>query len=218
MDFEFWNNCWARPTQPFHLTAPHHFLTKYFPAYLSHQERVLLPLCGKTQDLNFLAKHGIHAIGIEFNPVAVDSFFKDSGLAPTITDEDGKARYQAPCIDLWCADFFDITTSDVGRFERIFDRAALIALPDELRPAYAQHLVKLLKSEGKILLVTMDYVAEEMSGPPFRIDLLELERLFPNAIIKELDRTSILDSHPRWRELKLSYLDEVLYDIHFNEL
>ena len=64
----------------------------------------------------------------------------------------------------------------------------------------------------------MDYVATEMSGPPFRVDIAELERLFPKATIKELDRTSILDSHPRWRELELSYLDEVLYDIHFNEL
>ena len=218
MDFEFWNNCWARPTQPFHLTAPHHFLTKYFPTYFCHLERVLLPLCGKTQDLNFIAEQGIHAIGVEFNPVAVESFFKDSELTPTVTQESDKTHYQAPGIDLWCADFFDISIDDVGRFERIFDRAALIALPDELRPAYAQHLVKLLKSGGKILLVTMDYVATEMSGPPFRVDIAELERLFPKATIKELDRTSILDSHSRWRELELSYLDEVLYDIHFNEL
>ncbi|GAA4357138.1 hypothetical protein GCM10023151_05800 [Kangiella marina] len=55
MDFEFWDNCWGRPTQPFHLTAPHHFLVEQFESYFSDQKKVLLPLCGKTLDLNFLA-------------------------------------------------------------------------------------------------------------------------------------------------------------------
>lgn len=216
MDYEFWNNCWARPTQPFHLTAPHHFLVKYFPKHIAQCSRVLLPLCGKTQDLNFLAEQGVSAVGVEFNPVAVDSFFNDSGIKPEITKTENKALYQSEHIELWCADFFELSKRDLGDFARIFDRAALVALPDDLRASYAKHLISFLSAKGKILLVTMDYDTGEMSGPPFFVSKQELQQLFPQASIQELERISILDSHPRWRELELSRLDEVLYEIHID--
>lgn len=213
MDFEFWNNCWVKPTQPFHLTKPHHFLTKYFNQYFADEERVLLPLCGKTQDLNFLARNGIKAVGVEFNPHAVESFFEDSQLTPKITSFDSKTRYQTTNIEIWLSDFFKIKQDDIGHFQSIFDRAALVALPIEMRRDYAKHLLSFLAPHGRLLLVTMDYDVEQMSGPPFYIDKTEIEELFPRTHIKQLARTSIIQSHPRWRELELSRLDEVLYEI-----
>jgi len=211
VDFEFWNNCWARPTQPFHLIRPHHFLVEHFERYLSPQSSVLLPLCGKTQDLTFLAQNGVKAVGVEFNPEAVSAFFQDNSVKPTITDVENKQLFQGDKIDLWLADFFDISPDDIGLFELIFDRAALIALPDSMRAQYAKHLTHFLADEGTLLLVTMDYDANEMSGPPFLVDEHELHQLFPEATITEIQRQSILESHPRWRELELNHLDEVLY-------
>lgn len=216
MDYDFWDNCWARPTQPFHLTAPHHFLVNYFSRHVAQHSRALLPLCGKTQDLNFLAQQGVSAIGVEFNPVAVESFFSDSGIQPQVIKSGTSTRYRSERIDVWCGDFFELSKEDLGEFAIIFDRAALVALPDDLRPSYAQHLASFLSPGGNILLVTMDYDTEEMSGPPFFVSKQELQQLFPQASIQELDRISILDSHPRWRELELSRLDEVLYEIHIN--
>lgn len=216
MDYEFWDNCWARPTQPFHLTAPHHFLVNYFPKHITQHSRAMLPLCGKTQDLNFLAQQGVSAIGVEFNPVAVESFFSDSGIQPQVIKSGTSTRYQSESIDVWCADFFALSKEDLGEFSVIFDRAALVALPDDLRTSYAQHLVSFLSPGGKVLLVTMDYDTDEMSGPPFFVSDQELQQLFPQASIQEIDRISILDSHPRWRELELSRLDEVLYEIHID--
>ena len=216
MDYEFWDNCWGRPTQPFHLIQPHHFLTQYFSTYFADQERVLLPLCGKTQDLNYLAQQGITAVGVEFNPIAVESFFESSQLKPRIEHFDHGKCYQADHTELWLADFFELKQQDLGLFNRIFDRASLVALPEALRAAYAKHLVRLVKPGGKVLLVTMDYDETEMSGPPFLVSKLEIEALYPQSKVKELDRFSILDSHPRWQELELSHLDEVLYEIQIN--
>lgn len=218
MDFEFWNNCWVKPTQPFHLTKPHHFLTEYFDQYFADKERVLLPLCGKTQDLNFLAQNGINVIGVEFNPRAVQSFFADSKLTPEVTSFDNKTRYQTSSIEVWMADFFYINQDDIGQFQAIFDRAALVALPPKMRPDYAKHLISFLAPQGRLLLVTMDYDVEQMLGPPFYIDKAEIEELFPNTEIKQLARTSIIQSHPRWRELELSRLDEVLYEIQLKTM
>lgn len=211
MDFEFWNNCWARPTQPFHLTKPHHLLLEHFEHYFSKQSSVLLPLCGKTHDLTFLAKHGVKAVGVEFNPDAVTTFFQDNQLDPEVTRYDNKKLFQVSNIDLWLADFFDLTSDELGQFRLIFDRAALIALPDDMRKNYAEHLKTFLASDGQLLIVTMDYEPDEMSGPPFFLDKQQLQQLFPTESIIELQRESILDSHPRWRELELSRLEEVLY-------
>jgi thiopurine S-methyltransferase len=221
MDFDFWNNCWGRPTQPFHLTTPHHFLTQYFTEFFAQEKKVLLPLCGKTQDLNFLAQHGVTAVGVEFNPLAVESFFKESHLSPSITELDytdlGQQKlYKAHNIELWLADFFKLGTENLGRFKVIFDRASLVALPENLRADYAKHLTRFMAKHARLLVVTMDYDADEMSGPPFYVSKQELVALFPRATITELDRFSILETHPRWQELELSRLDEVLYDIQIN--
>lgn len=216
MDFEFWNNCWARPTQPFHLTGPHHFLIEHFERHFSGQPAVFLPLCGKTQDLTFLAQNGVKAVGVEFNPEAVTAYFKENRTDPKVTDFNSKKLFQSANIDLWLADFFDISPDDTGYFQLSFDRAALIALPDDMRAKYAQHLGRFLDDAGQILLVTMDYDASEMSGPPFLVDQDELQQLFPGATIKVIQRQSIIESHPRWRELELSRLEEVLYSIQFN--
>ncbi|AOE49385.1 class I SAM-dependent methyltransferase [Kangiella sediminilitoris] len=213
MDYDFWNNCWLRPTQPFHLSQAHHFLVKYYQQYFDGKDKVLLPLCGKTRDLLFLSDQKIDAVGVEFNQHAVEEFWKESGIRPEITKVDNGVRYDAAHIHLWLSDFFQLHKKDTGSFQLIFDRAAIVALPLELRHKYASHLESFLSPDGQILLVTMDYDPKEMSGPPFCISERDLHELFPHAEITELDRHSILDSHPRWKELELSYLNEILYKI-----
>lgn len=84
-----------------------------------------------------------------------------------------------------------------------------------MRQDYANHLMSLLEDNATILLVTMDYDPDEMSGPPFHITLEEIKQQFPGGQAEELCRCSLLDSHPRWKELQLSRLDEVLYKITF---
>jgi thiopurine S-methyltransferase len=73
-----------------------------------------------------------------------------------------------------------------------------------------------MAKQARLLVVTMDYDADEMSGPPFYVSKQDLATLFPRATITELDRFSILETHPRWQELELSRLDEVLYHIQIN--
>lgn len=213
MDFEFWKNCWSRPSQPFHLKQTHHFLLQFYQQYFAGKEKVLLPLCGKSQDLLFLAQNNIHAVGVEFNPQAVLSFWQASQLEPETHHIAGKKCYRYNNIDLWQCDFFELSAKDTGAFDVIFDRAALIALPQELRYRYARHLQNFLRQDGVLLLVTVDYESNEMDGPPFYVSQDEIQQLFAEASIKELGRHSIIDSHPRWQELKLSRLDEVVYEI-----
>ena len=73
-------------------------------------------------------------------------------------------------------DFFE---ADVGQCDAIYDRAAMVAIPPSAREAYVAKHFSILQTGGKILLVTLDAGGE--TGPPFTVDLNEVQRLFPAA-------------------------------------
>ncbi len=215
MDFEFWDNCWHRDSQPFHVFDAHPLLRKHLTT-INPKEKLLLPLSGKSLDPIFLAENQIYSTAIEFNPKAVKAFIQENELTPEQINYQNTSeaiQYQFAGYEVWLADFFDLTTNEIGEFSQVFDRAALVALPEEMRAQYIQHLKSLLKPEANIFMVTMDYDPEQMGGPPFYIKKDELKEFFPTASIEELDRNSLLTNHPRWQELNLSKLDEVLYQI-----
>ncbi|WP_251359298.1 thiopurine S-methyltransferase [Kangiella sp. TOML190] len=214
MDFEFWDNCWHKDSQPFHVSRVHPLLKTTLPL-LDPYSPVLVPLSGKSLDLIYLSEQGYASTAIEFNPKAVTEFITSSGIAFSKTATDDTTVYNSDNIELWLADFFAVTTSDIGQFEQVFDRAAYIALPETMRADYAKHLISLLKSNAQIFMVTMDYPQHQMSGPPFYVDQQELAEHFAGAKISEKARHSLMDNHPRWKELGLDYLDEVLYQIQF---
>jgi thiopurine S-methyltransferase len=69
----------------------------------------------------------------------------------------------------------------------IYDRAALIALPKEMRSKYVDHLQKVLSPAVNILLVTLEF--DQETGPPFSVSADEVEALFGERFeIKCLDR------------------------------
>lgn len=220
MDYEFWNNCWQRPSQPFHIDSQHPFLKWCYKHGFSNDKKVLIPLSGKSLDAIALAEKQFHTVSIEFNPLAVHQFFNDNGLSPLITSfesgvkpDDSKLLYQVENIDVWLTDFFRVTADDVGLFSQVWDRAALVALPGEMRKKYIDRLRTLLKPETIILTALMDYDDSEMSGPPFKINEQELKSLYHDAQVELLDSIDIRGSHPRWEELNLSFLHEKLYRI-----
>lgn len=220
MEFEFWDNCWQRESQPFHLAEAHTFLVKYVQQYFSADKRVFVPLSGKSIDLVFLSEQGYYPVGVEFNPKAVNRFIEENQLefssqTFSVDDDHELVRYHNHTMEVWLADFFDITSEQIGKFRQVYDRAAFIALPEAMRSDYAKHLKSMLAKDATLLLVTMDYVPDEMSGPPFHITLDEIKQQFPEGWVEELCRCSLLDTHPRWKELELSRLDEVLYKITF---
>lgn len=220
MDCEFWNKCWQRPSQPFHVDGEHPFLKRCYADAFSAKQKILIPLSGKSLDAIALAERQFHSVSIEFNPLAVHQFFNENSLSPLITSFDSdsnpnesKSLFQVENIDVWLADFFKVTPDDVGLFSQVWDRAALVALPNEMQKQYISHLKTLLKPKATLLIVLMDYDDSEMSGPPFKITETELKSLYHDAQVELLDSIDIRASHPRWEELGLSYLHEKLYRI-----
>ena len=95
---------------------------------------------------------------------------------------------------LWCGDFFQLQAEDLAEVKAVYDRAALIALPAEMRKAYAELLCSNLPSEVSVLLVTLESEQGkeqgEEQGPPFSVAQSEVEMLFGKRFAIEL-----LDDH-----------------------
>ncbi len=68
-------------------------------------------------------------------------------------------------------------TADVlGPVDAVYDRAALVALPEDLRPRYAAH-VHAITGGARQLLICFEYDQSVMPGPPFSVDAAEVERV-----------------------------------------
>src|SRR6185503_16503780 len=67
MHREFWINRWNENQIGFHVKGVNPLLTRFWP---SARGRVLVPLCGKSEDLRWLAERRHEVVGVEFSLVA----------------------------------------------------------------------------------------------------------------------------------------------------
>ncbi|WP_047337466.1 thiopurine S-methyltransferase [Pseudomonas protegens] len=170
MQADFWQKRWERDQIGFHLAEVNPYLRQYWPALgLEKNSRVLVPLCGKSLDLIWLADQGFEVLGIELAEKAVEDFFREHQLQPQISQHGVFKVYAHGPIELWCGDFFGLTAEDTAGCTALYDRAAMIALPAPMRQRYAAHLNGLLPNASKGLLITMDYAQEQLEGPPFAV-------------------------------------------------
>jgi thiopurine S-methyltransferase len=186
MDAEFWQERWRAGQIGFHEGRPNSFLERY-AARLGSGRRVLVPLCGKSVDLAYLAGLGHDVVGVELVEDAVAAFFAEHGLTPTVARDEAFVRYQAGGITILAGDVFATSAGVLGPIDALYDRAALVALPADLRARYALHLRGLLTAGTPGLLVTLEYPQEAMAGPPFSVGEDEVRGLFAGAEVTPLD-------------------------------
>jgi thiopurine S-methyltransferase len=216
MEPSFWHERWAQGQTGFHLAAPHPLLLKH-AAVLGERSRVLVPLCGKAVDLVWLAERGHHVLGVELSELAVRAFFAEQKLSARESMRGPFKQFVAGPIEILCGDFFSLeATHLIDEHDRtvsaLYDRAALVALPELMRARYAQQLMGLLPSGARGLLITLEYGTNASSGPPFSVMAREVRALYePQVEVRELERSDILDSEPRFRDRGITALYEAAY-------
>lgn len=177
---EDWLARWRDGRIGFHEGRPNDLLARHV-ARLAGARRVLVPLCGKTEDLVFLAANGHEVVGVELAEQAVGAFFAEHDLAPAIAQRGPFTAYSAGAITLLTGDIFAVTPELLGPVDALYDRAALVALPDRLRPPYVALLRRLLPAGAPGLVITFEYDQRAASGPPFAVLEAELRGLFATA-------------------------------------
>lgn len=212
MDPQFWHERWQLNEIGFHQNQAHAWLMDFWPGLNLQSGTVLVPLCGKSLDMVWLRQQGHQVLGVELSPLAVSSFFEEQGLAYTVQTVDGFQAYRAEGIDILCGDFFALTASHLENVSAVYDRAALVALPEAMQARYAETLLRLLPQRPPILLVTFAYDPAEMQGPPFSVPRGRVEQLFGSCYaIEELAKVDALALQPGLRARGLTGLHESLY-------
>lgn len=162
---DFWHARWSSNQIGFHEGQPNRHLVQFWPG-LAAGRRVLVPLCGKSSDLAWLAAQGHQVVGVELSPVACAAFFAERGITPEQRVLGPYTSWEGEGIQLLQGDIFDLTDAD---FDAVWDRAAMIALPPAIRARYAPHVQARLREGGVGLLVTMSYDQAKKDGPPFSV-------------------------------------------------
>ncbi|KAA0944405.1 thiopurine S-methyltransferase [Pseudomonas sp. ANT_H14] len=213
MDPKFWHERWARNQIGFHLPEVNPYLQRHWPALvLMSGARVLVPLCGKSLDLAWLASQGHQVIGVELSETAIEGFFSEQGLTPQISQRGLFRVYQAGSIELWCGDFFALDEGDVAECTAFYDRAAMIALPPLMREQYAAHLNSILARGCQGLLITLDYEQAQKAGPPFAVPDEEVRLLLgQHWQLDVLDEQDILGESWKFLQDGVTRLDERVY-------
>jgi thiopurine S-methyltransferase len=169
---------------------------------------VLVPLCGKSVDLKWLADQGNRVVGVELSDIAIRAFFEEQTLEYTIVDGELPA-YQATdaAITIYCGDYFDLHEV---RCNGHYDRGALIALPGDIRAAYAAHTSSLLTPDAEQLIITLDYDEAVTVGPPFSVSDEELQSYWPELVCID-QRNDIADAPPKFVDVGLTSMLEKVW-------
>lgn len=213
MERDFWIERWARGQTGFHQDRINGYLTRHWARMNAGEgSRVLVPLCGKSKDMLWLAEQGHEVLGVELSQVAVDAFFSENDLPCERSHHGSFDVSKGASISLWCGDFFDLARDDMEGVTCVYDRASLVALPPEMRRRYAQHLVELLPKDARVLLVTFEYPQHEMQGPPFSVASAEVDELYQGAFdLEQLEEVDMLAESRSLRARGLSRLAEKSY-------
>ncbi|MEQ7919161.1 thiopurine S-methyltransferase [Xanthomonas sp. WHRI 1810A] len=170
MQPDFWHQRWATDQIGFHQPQVNPHLQRFWPELgVKKGERVFVPLCGKSVDLTWLLDQGLFVVGVELSEKAIEVYFAEHDVQPQVEERGAFKVFSHERCALWCGDFFKLTAGHIGACSVVYDRAALIALPPDMRWRYVEHLNRLLPADCRGLLITLDYDQSQVAGPPFSV-------------------------------------------------
>lgn len=214
MQLDFWHERWRSNQIGFHRADVNPALREHLPRLAADPgDTVLVPLCGKSLDMLWLAEQGLAVVGVEASPIAVEAFFREHGMVPERRNAEAFEVFEHGPFTLLLGDFFALTRGGpLAPVRYVYDRAALVALPPAMRARYAAHLRALLAPGARLLLLAFEYDQALMDGPPFAVDEGELQRLFGETLaIEPLGRRAVLEELAHLRERGLQAIDETVY-------
>ncbi|MFA5948995.1 MAG: thiopurine S-methyltransferase [Hyphomicrobium sp.] len=218
MQHQFWIERWKNSEVDFHQPDVHDYLATHWPGLkLPGGSAVFVPLCGKSHDMVWIAGLGHKVIGVELSPIAVDAFFAERGLTPTVETIGSFTVKSAGPYQLWCGDLFELPKEALSQVAAVYDRAALVAFPPAMQVAYAKKLVEVVPAAAPIFLITLAFPEGEIKGPPFSTALVEVASLF-GALhrIVLVECRDGLEKSKNLKERGMSRLEEALYILRRN--
>ena len=242
MDIDFWLERWKNNETGFHQTTINPYLTYFYgekgaPPELREKLKVFVPLCGKSKDMLWLSQAGYKVFAVECSDSAVKAFFEENALnykhavhKQEVHKHEGQDQHalhkhglyitsdQKSAIEIFQGDFFTLHKKDLEDVTDVFDRAALVALPPEMRKQYVEKMAEILKPGTRTLLVTLTYDQTQMDGPPFSVSEDNVTELYFDYFkIDKLCFKDTINDEPRMQERGLTSLIETVYKLTRND-
>lgn len=178
MEADFWHKRWEDDHIPFHEGKPNTLLVRHLHVLdLSKGDRVFIPLCGKTKDFEWLAAEGYRAVGVELSELAIQQLFAELKITPIISVIGAHKHYHADGIDVFVGDIFELSADMLGAVDATFDRAAMVAMPPQMRQRYVTQVAQISQNAPQ-LLTCFEYDQSLLDGPPFDVKQVEVEDLY----------------------------------------
>ena len=220
MQADFWHERWQKSEISFHQADINEWLIKHWPALdVPAHGQVLVPLCGKSLDMRWLAGQGHRVFGVELSELACRAFFADAGIQCSVSSNGRFTIFAGGSYELWCGDVFALTATDVRDVVAVYDRAALVALPPQMRQQYAQCLTQRLPRHVALLQLTFDYDQAAMAGPPHAVPVAEVRELYGATFAMEvLLETPHAEPPPPLKARGLTWLSEAVLKLTRGEV
>lgn len=194
MDYEFWHQRWQENRIGFHLPQPNPLLVNNLQFLeLAKDARIFIPLSGKSLDIGYLLAQGFRIVAIELSQKAIDALIDELQLEFTQHQVGELVHYQHEGLDIFVGDIFHLNKNLLGHIDAIYDRAALVALPEKTRIQYTAHLTELAYVPQ--LIISYEYDQNSYEGPPFSVPEAEIREHYQKAYqIQLLEQVDLSDS------------------------
>jgi len=219
MEIEFWQQRWDLDQTAFHLPTVNPYLVSFLKQFnIASSSKVFIPLCGKSLDITWLASHDYSVIGVECSKKAIYEFFEEQDIESEIKNTSNFKSYYAKNIQLLQGDFFDLDKKLLKDVSLVYDRASLIALPYEKRQKYVNLLNNILPDTSEILLITLEYEQNIMTGPPFSVSDSEVKELYQDKYnIEMIHEEDVIEGHLKFKQRGLGSLMERVYKLNLKK-
>ena len=172
--FDFYNTRYENGIAPWHRPVVNWNLMKHYSNLAPEGEplkKVLVPLCGKTCDIKYLADKGHVTVGVEFCERPCREIFERDQIDYTekaVPEIEGKLfESKDGKIKVYCCDFFKFGPEIEGQFEAVWESGAQIEFDDRMK-YYDQ--MKLLTAPGcRWLTGLYQYDSSIYNGIPYSV-------------------------------------------------
>jgi thiopurine S-methyltransferase len=133
------------------------------------------------------------------SPIAAEAAFEESGIPFSMRRRDDLNFYEGTGLTIICGDIFKVRREHVGPCDRVWDRAAMVALSPSVHAAYVAKITELV-TPGRILLNAFTCDQSLRDGPPFATPQRQVRALYPEmevvGVVEDIE--SIRQT---WRDL-----------------
>ncbi|GFS12171.1 thiopurine S-methyltransferase [Elysia marginata] len=205
--FNYWNFRYDSGHTEWNLNHVHPVLERFFNKLNpdGKPKKVLVTMCGMSEDMNWLADKGMEVVGVEIALQALTKFVSQSGqdwtetAAPKLGPDAKMFTRKDGRIKLYWGDALKFSEDLEGKFDAIYDCDGLHVLDSSKTPEFAKMIKSVLNPGGIMLLEAIAYdknILEDKNfqpplpvPPPYSVAVEDVKRLFePECSVEVIDK------------------------------